>query len=95
MIGLSLSQVAAPSGLVLFGDDNANWFAQGYGGWFNTLDSPDWVQTFDRQVFQGRHNAGDNITFADGHTKWAKTTSLAGSGVVTTSGMTMVANVVP
>jgi prepilin-type N-terminal cleavage/methylation domain-containing protein/prepilin-type processing-associated H-X9-DG protein len=73
---VSLAEVAAPAQCAMLWDDSSDWIAAGYGGRFNTLDSPDWAGSFDPEVLQGRHNGGDNFMFADGHAKWINTRSL-------------------
>jgi prepilin-type N-terminal cleavage/methylation domain-containing protein/prepilin-type processing-associated H-X9-DG protein len=65
-----LSDVVAPSQCVMLTDDSADWIAAGWGGAFDTLDSPDWGDLFYPRVLQGRHAKGDNYCFADGHAKW-------------------------
>jgi prepilin-type N-terminal cleavage/methylation domain-containing protein/prepilin-type processing-associated H-X9-DG protein len=91
---LTMGAVAAPAQCAVLWDDNSDWLTAGYGGRFNTLDSPDWAGSFDREVLQGRHNEGDNFMFADGHAKWYKTTTLAGTEV-TAMGITTDPTVVP
>ncbi|MBI2302528.1 MAG: hypothetical protein HYU66_26785, partial [Armatimonadetes bacterium] len=91
---LKLGEVKAPAQFLVFGDDNADWLAVGYGGMFDTLDSPDWFEALHREVFQGRHNDGDNLLFADGHAKWYKTTSMV-DDAITTMGITVDPSVVP
>jgi prepilin-type N-terminal cleavage/methylation domain-containing protein/prepilin-type processing-associated H-X9-DG protein len=76
---LGLAEVAAPSQCAMLWDDSADWFAAGYGAWFNTIDNPDCARSFDAEVLQGRHNGGDNFMFADGHAKWYRLRSLAAS----------------
>jgi prepilin-type processing-associated H-X9-DG protein len=85
---LALAEVAAPSQCAVLWDDSANWFALGYGAWFNTIDNPDCAKSFDAEVLQGRHNGGDNFMFADGHAKWYRL-SHPDSGVVTLAGVTV------
>lgn len=91
---VTLAQVAAPSQCAMLWDDNSDWLTAGYGGRFNTLDSPDWSGDFDREVLQGRHNEGDTFMFADGHAKWYKTTSIT-SGATVAMGITTMPNVTP
>ncbi len=91
---LSLGQSAAPSQMVLLADDSSDWLAAGYGARFNTLDSPDWFEALHREVFAGRHNAGDNLLFVDGHVKWVNTSSLT-DGATTTIGITVLPHVTP
>lgn len=85
-ICVSMGQVAAPSQCAMLWDDSSDWLTAGYGGRFNTLDSPDWARSFDGDVLQGRHNGGDNFMFADGHAKWLRLRSV--SGEVTMGGIT-------
>ena len=73
---LGLGAVAAPAQCAMLWDDGANWFAAGYGAWYNTIDNPDCAKSFDRKVLRGRHNGGDNFMFADGHAKSINTRSL-------------------
>ncbi|MBI5832309.1 MAG: DUF1559 domain-containing protein [Armatimonadetes bacterium] len=91
---LSLAGVVAPANLVLFGDDSSDWLTAGYGGRFNTLDSPDWFESLDVQVFAGRHMKGDNMVFADGHAKWVNSTSF-NSGLQTFGAVTVNPSVAP
>ncbi|MEI6500772.1 MAG: DUF1559 domain-containing protein [Armatimonadota bacterium] len=88
VISLSMGAVAAPSQCAMLWDDSSDWLTAGYGGRFNTLDSPDWAQSFDGEVLQGRHNGGDNFMFADGHAKWYKLRATS-SGVTTMGGITV------
>ncbi|MGE5530826.1 MAG: prepilin-type N-terminal cleavage/methylation domain-containing protein [Bacteroidota bacterium] len=85
---LAMSAVAAPSQCAMLWDDSSDWLTAGYGGRFNTLDSPDWAQSFDGEVLQGRHNGGDNFMFADGHAKWYKLRATT-SNVTTMGGLTV------
>jgi prepilin-type N-terminal cleavage/methylation domain-containing protein/prepilin-type processing-associated H-X9-DG protein len=94
VISLSMSAVAAPSQCAMLWDDSSDWLTAGYGGRFNTLDSPDWAQSFDGEVLQGRHNGGDNFMFADGHAKWYKLRATT-SDVVTLGGLTVDPTVQP
>ena len=73
---VSLSQVVAPAQCAMLWDDSADWITAGYGGAFNTLDSPDWAGSFNPEVLIGRHNDGDNFMIADGHAKWVNTVDL-------------------
>ena len=91
---LSMSVVKAPSQCAMLWDDSSDWLTAGYGGRFNTLDSPDWAQSFDGEVLQGRHNGGDNFMFADGHAKWCKLRATT-SDVVTMGGLTVDPTVQP
>ena len=91
---LALAAVQAPAGLVLFGDDSSDWLTAGYGGRFNTLDSPDWFESLDTQVFAGRHMGGDNMVFADGHAKWVNSSGF-NSGVKTSGFVTVDPAVTP
>ncbi|MCC7491447.1 MAG: DUF1559 domain-containing protein [Fimbriimonadaceae bacterium] len=91
---LSLGTVVAPAQFLIFGDDSSDWLAAGYGGRFNTLDSPDWFDSLDTEVFAGRHHDGDNLLLADGHVKWLQTRSLT-DGAVTSLGVTVLPNVAP
>lgn len=88
------AQIAAPAQLVAFGDDSSDWLAAGYGGRFNTLDSPDWFEAFHVEIFAGRHNQGDNIQLADGHAKWYATSTME-DDAVTTMGITVLPDVTP
>ena len=90
---VSMAQVVAPAQCAMLWDDSADWMTAGYGGWFDTLDSPDWAGSFDPQVLQGRHNGGDNFMFADGHAKWVNTRSLP--DVTTIPGITLDPAVTP
>ena len=90
----SLAEVAAPAQFLLFVDDSSDWLAAGWGGRFNTLDSPDWFYNFDRQIMAGRHNEGDNALFGDGHAKWVASKSLA-DNAETTLGITVLPWVEP
>jgi len=92
---LSLAAVAAPAQCAMLWDDNANWYAQGYGAWFNTIDNPDCARSFDGEVLQGRHNDGDNFMFADGHAKWHRLRAPVGSSVKTLGGITVRPDVIP
>jgi prepilin-type N-terminal cleavage/methylation domain-containing protein len=74
---VSIGQVVAPSQCAMLWDDSADWLAAGYGGMFDTLDSPDWSGSFDPLVLKARHNEGDCLMLADGHAKWLKTSPLA------------------
>ena len=89
-----LGDIAAPSQCAMLWDDNSDWLTAGYGGRFNTLDSPDWAGSFDREVLQGRHNEGDNFMFADGHAKWYKTTAMD-TNATTAMGITTITTMVP
>ncbi len=91
---LKESRIAAPAQLLVFGDDDSDWLAAGYGGRFNTLDSPDWFEAFHREVFRGRHNEGDNMLLADGHAKWYNSSTIE-DGAVTTMGITVLPDVTP
>jgi len=91
---LRQAQIVAPAQLLVFGDDSSDWVAAGYGARFNTLDSPDWFEAIHNEVFQGRHNNGDNMLFADGHAKWVNTPSLT-DGAITTNGLTIDPSVQP
>jgi prepilin-type N-terminal cleavage/methylation domain-containing protein len=91
---LSMAAVAAPSQCAMLWDDSSDWLTAGYGGRFNTLDSPDWAGDFDRDVLRGRHNEGDTFMFADGHAKWYKTTAIQ-SGATTAMGITTLPEVQP
>ncbi|NUQ00881.1 MAG: DUF1559 domain-containing protein [Armatimonadetes bacterium] len=91
---LPLAQIKAPAQFVIFGDDDSDWLAAGYGARFNTLDSPDWFEAFHRQVFGGRHNNLDNIVFGDGHAKAMPTRSITDDSE-TTMGMTVNPSVEP
>ncbi len=90
----SLGQIVAPSQFVVFVDDSSDWLTAGYGGMFNTLDSPDWFETFDNQVFGARHNGGDNILFGDSHVKWITTTAID-RHATTWQGLTVLPSVTP
>lgn len=90
---VSMAQVAAPAQCAMLWDDSADWLAAGWGGAFNTLDSPDWAGSFDPEVLKGRHNDGDNFMFADGHAKWIHTRSLP--DVTTIPGITLDPSVTP
>lgn len=83
---VSMGDVVAPAQCAMLWDDSSDWLTMGYGGRFNTLDSPDWAGDFDPEVLQGRHNGGDNFMFADGHSKWYRIRVAA--NVATTSGIT-------
>jgi prepilin-type N-terminal cleavage/methylation domain-containing protein len=91
---VTMGSMVAPAQCAVLWDDNSDWIAAGYGGRFNTLDSPDWAGSFDREVLQGRHNEGDNFMLADGHAKWYKTITLAGTEV-TAMGITTDPTVAP
>ena len=82
-----LARVVAPAQCVMLSDDDSNWLAEGWGGMFNTLDSPDWGDLFYPEILRGRHNEGDNFMFADGHSKWVNTQGL--TACLTYKGMTM------
>lgn len=90
---VSMAQVAAPAQCAMLWDDSADWLSAGWGGAFNTLDSPDWAGSFDPEVLKGRHNDGDNFMFADGHAKWIHTRSLP--DVTTIPGITLDPSVTP
>jgi len=94
VITLSMSAVAAPSQCAMLWDDSSDWLTAGYGGRFDTLDSPDWAQSFDGEVLQGRHSGGDNFMFADGHAKWYKLRA-TDSDIVTLGGLTVDPTVQP
>jgi len=89
----SLGQVVAPAQCVVLSDDSANWLAAGWGGMWDTLDSPDWAAQFDPEILRGRHNDGDNFMFADGHAKWYNTRGIA--SCTTMKGITMEPGVMP
>jgi prepilin-type N-terminal cleavage/methylation domain-containing protein/prepilin-type processing-associated H-X9-DG protein len=89
----SLSAVASPAQCVMLWDDNSDWLTAGYGGRFNTLDSPDWAYDLGPGTITGRHNGGDNFMFADGHAKWLNLH--VDSSVETVSGITLKPNVTP
>lgn len=91
---VSLADVTAPAQCVMLADDSSDWITAGYGGAFNTLDSPDWMEGFHAKVLRGRHNEGDNFMFADGHVKWFQKTRFT-DGAVTMSGMTLLPGVTP
>jgi prepilin-type N-terminal cleavage/methylation domain-containing protein/prepilin-type processing-associated H-X9-DG protein len=94
---VSLSKVVAPAQCVVLWDDSADWLTAGWGGMFDTLDSPDWSGTFNPEVLLGRHNEGDNFMMADGHAKWVNTKDLRAlpSGPSIYKGLTTQPDVIP
>jgi prepilin-type N-terminal cleavage/methylation domain-containing protein/prepilin-type processing-associated H-X9-DG protein len=90
----SLGAITAPSQCAMLWDNSADWDVAAYGGKYNTIDSSDCVKSFDGDVLAGRHNAGDNFMFADGHAKWYKLRATT-SGVVTLGGITVSPTVQP
>ena len=91
---LAMAAIEAPAQLLMFVDDDSDWLAAGYGGRFNSVDSPDWIYNLDRDVLAGRHNDGDNALYADGHAKWLKSTGIT-DGVETSVGITVLPSVQP
>ncbi len=82
-----VGEVKAPAQCVMLSDDSADWIAAGWGGMFNTLDSPDWAELFYPEILRARHNGGDNFMLADGHAKWYATASIVETD--TWNGLTM------
>jgi prepilin-type N-terminal cleavage/methylation domain-containing protein len=76
-VTLAMSSVVVPSQCAILWDDSSNWMATGWPAMYNTLDSPDWGEKFDSDILKGRHNAGDNFMFGDGHAKWYNSSGLA------------------
>ena len=93
LVTCSLSDVKAPAQCAMLWDDSSDWLAAGWGGRFNTLDSPDWAYDLGPGTLKGRHNGGDNLVFADGHAKWYKLN--VASDVETTGGITVNPSVEP
>ncbi|MBD3175512.1 MAG: DUF1559 domain-containing protein [Armatimonadia bacterium] len=89
----TMSEVRAPAQCVMLNDDSSDWLAAGWGGRFNTLDSPDWADIFYPEVLRARHHEGDNFMFADGHAKWQATSSIV--EIDTWNGITMYPSVQP
>ncbi len=75
--GLPLAEIEHPSELVLMGD------SYGCGGDPLTLYTPYLYQEANRypDLF-GRHNAGNNFNFSDGHAKWYSCSAAAGDAFV-------------
>ena len=90
----TLSQVRAPAQCVLLTDDDSDWLAAGWGGRFNTLDSPDWADLFYVKILRSRHNQGDSFMLADGHAKWYATSTVE-DDAITWNGLTMYPSVQP
>jgi prepilin-type N-terminal cleavage/methylation domain-containing protein/prepilin-type processing-associated H-X9-DG protein len=89
----ALADVKAPAQCAMLWDDSSDWLAAGYGGRFNTLDSPDWAYDLGPGTIKGRHNGGDNFVFADGHAKWLDMN--VSSDVETSGGVTVNPRVEP
>jgi len=89
----SLGQVQAPAQCAMLWDDSSDWLTAGWGGRFDTLDSPDWAYDLGPGTIQGRHNGGDNFMFADGHAKWLR--MQVASDVETSGGVTVKPEIEP
>ena len=73
---LFLGDIEYPAEMMIFGDSNPGSYRYYlYCG----VHWPDGIRD-DTNVVATRHNEGANFAFADGHAKWAKTSSILGDG---------------
>ncbi len=75
-----LAEIVAPSKNVMFADSMSGNIGDGFRGYLfgNTAMNVPYVGT-PGGSFGARHSEGTNLTFFDGHAKWAKGTTLLGN----------------
>jgi len=82
-----LSQMQAPAKNIVFADSSPGDYTLGYRGYISDGWNPRVGACGAPVVINGtadtlsdRHNQGSNVTLADGHAKWYRTTSLVNNG---------------
>lgn len=64
----ALGEVARPANVVMYQHSNSlQPYGYTWGCVYVTIETPDFINKLRMRVI---HNDGDNLTFADGHTKW-------------------------